>query len=353
MSECRILRALFPNAEIGRRNASCDSCHGQIGGPRLFCLDCSIKSKNLFNTLDLCNAPQCVGARVTHREDLEEAHEPTHRLVKVRTALLSRSHGRVHTAACDAFERVEETCRKIAGSPLPSDGTEPNGQKTSSFGLISTEMPAKMPVGNDKSDDVLNTPDNTKGGAEVEGETARGGSQDQVQDESLPACGKCSARLSFPFWYCIFCEGWSRGKYASPCALIVRAVLLDNLYICDACDADGVPDLTRSSGKHTEEHHLIRCLALEEMDEKDKASATEYRLTLIEGRLDGLQTQLDGLTGHMGDLTGRVGDLTGRTGDLTTRIGDLTGYIGDLNTRIGNIEQLLHRLVRASEGRVV
>ena len=150
-----------------------------------------------------------------------------------------------------------------------------------------------------------------------------------------------------------------------PYVLNVRAALLDNLYICDACDADGVPDLMRSSGKHTEEHHLIRCLAPEKTDDNDKASATEQRLTSIESRLDGLQTQLDGLTGRMGDLTGRtgdltgqMGDLTGRTGDLTGRmedltgrIGDLTGYIGDLNARMGNIEQLLQKLVGTPEGR--
>ena len=154
--------------------------------------------------------------------------------------------------------------------------------------------------------------------------------------------------------------------------LNVRIALLDNLYICDACDADGVPDLMRSSGKHTEEHHLIRCLAPEKTDVNDKAAATEQRLTSIESRLDGLQTQLDGLTdcmgdltgrmgdlsgrtgdltGHMGDLTGRTGDLTGRMDDLTGRIGDLTGYIGDLNARMGNIEQLLQRLVGTPDGR--
>jgi hypothetical protein len=114
--------------------------------------------------------------------------------------------------------------------------------------------------------------------------------------------------------------------------LNVRAALLDDLYICDACDAEGVPDLMRSSGKHTEEHHLIRCLAPEKTDDKDKALPTEKRLTLIEGHLDDMRTKLD---------------------DLTGRMGDLTGYIGDLNVRIGNIEQLLHRLVGAPEGRTV
>jgi hypothetical protein len=37
-------------------------------------------------------------------------------------------------------------------------------------------------------------------------------------------------------------------------------------------------------------------------------------------------------------------------GDLTGRMGDLTGHFGDLNARIGNIEQLLHRLLGATEG---
>jgi hypothetical protein len=67
---------------------------------------------------------------------------------------------------------------------------------------------------------------------------------------------------------------------------------LDDLYICNACDAAGVPDLIRSSGKHTEDHHLIRCLAPQKAD--GKAPPTEQRLTSIEGRLDdGMQTQLD------------------------------------------------------------
>jgi hypothetical protein len=104
--------------------------------------------------------------------------------------------------------------------------------------------------------------------------------------------------------------------------------MLDDLYICNACDAAGVPDLIRSSGTHTERHHLIRCLAPEKAD--GKVSPTEQRLTSIEGRLDGMQTQLN-------DLAGRVGNLTDR--------------VGDVNVRMGNIEQLLHRLVRATESR--
>jgi len=112
-----------------------------------------------------------------------------------------------------------------------------------------------------------------------------------------------------------------------PYVLNVRGAPLDDFYICEGCDAEGVPDVMRSSGKHTEEHHLIRCLAPEKTDDEEKASLTEQRLTSMEGLL---QTQLD---------------------DLTGRIGELTGHFGDLNARIVNIEQLLHRLLGATEGR--
>jgi hypothetical protein len=93
--------------------------------------------------------------------------------------------------------------------------------------------------------------------------------------------------------------------------LIINSTQVDDLFICDACDAEGVPDLVRNSGRHTEEHHLIRCLAPE--IEEEKVSPTEHRLSLIEGRLD-----------------------------------DITGSIADLNARIGILEKLLHRLAGAT-----
>jgi hypothetical protein len=89
-------------------------------------------------------------------------------------------------------------------------------------------------------------------------------------------------------------------------------MLLDNLCICNACDTVGVVNLTRTSGKHTEEHH-IRYLAPEKTE--DKATTSEERLTSIKGRLNGMQMQLN-----------------------------------DLNARMGNIKQLLQRPVGAPEG---
>lgn len=327
----------------------CDSCQGGIGGPRLFCLDCAIKSAEYYDSLDLCCAPQCVGSRVTDRENLERAHEPNHRLVKVRTPVLLRNQGRAHRNACEAFERVRIFCTKIAEfCSHPREGLGHHGQKTPSAEPTSTDSLAE----DDKLEDVHTAPDRTdnraesevKESAEVKTAPAPDAVQGQAQgpEQDLPTCGKCKGSLSFPFWYCIVCEGRSRVRTLF-LMLTTRSTQLDNLFICDACDTEGVPDLVRGSGRHMEDHHLIRCLAPENVE--DKALPTEQRLTMIEGSLGGMQTQLGDLSAGMGDVTSRIGDLNGRVDDLTTRMGDLNGYVGDVTSRIGNIEQLLHRLI--------
>src|SRR6266851_4690572 len=407
----------FPIAYEDCSNVYCDSCGGSIGGPRLFCLDCLVKDGLTFDTLDLCCAPEsrCIEARVTYRENLEGPHEPYHRLVKLRTVVLTHHFGRTYKAAAAAFERVEEFCAKIAGAsqqsqdseekgtgedaqdastsipeptttetpsksdkpddvptapdgprdgpeeepstttevpskddksdvvPTVSDGTrdgpegepsvtteepsdKPNDVPAVAEGArdgpkgeppVTTEEPAK----DDKPDDVTAAADGPKDETKTEDEVPQSATQAEPQNGDLPTCGNCNGSLSFPFWHCIFCEGQSSLKGSGRAAQRLadfghdRSVLLDNLFICDSCDSSGVvPDLTRSSGKHTQEHHLIRCMAPEKCD--DDAPAAEQRLISIENRLDGMQTRFD-------ELSGRIEDLTGR---------------------IGNIEQLLHKL---------
>ena len=71
----------------------------------------------------------------------------------------------------------------------------------------------------------------------------------------------------------------------------------------NACDTVGVPNLTRSSGKHTGKFDLIRCLAPDKME--DKATTTEQRLTSIEGHHDGppgTEMQLNDLNARMGNI---------------------------------------------------
>ena len=130
-------------------------------------------------------------------------------------------------------------------------------------------------------------------------------------------------------------------------------MLLDDLFICAACDRAGVPKLMRSSGEHTEGHHLIRC---QEPQMGGYTISPTEQLLAMEGRLNGMQIQLDDLTrrmgdhnDHMGDLNGRVGDLTGGMGNL---IGELTGSITSLTSRISDIELILNRLAGTANGSV-
>jgi len=79
--------------------------------------------------------------------------------------------------------------------------------------------------------------------------------------------------------------------------LTTHPAQLDNLFICEACNAKESLILIEVPGG--------------------------TRKTIIEGRLDGMQTRLDDLTGRMGDLNGYVGDLpalkTSSSSSLTGR----------------------------------
>ena len=86
------------------------------------------------------------------------------------------------------------------------------------------------------------------------------------------------------------------------------SALSDDLFICNSCDMEGVPDLTRSSGKHTEGHHLIRCLAPEE---PKKAPSVEEQLVSLETRLDNMQTRFDDFSNRIGQLLNKLGSNIG------------------------------------------
>ncbi|KAH8987709.1 hypothetical protein EDB83DRAFT_2535566 [Lactarius deliciosus] len=263
-------------------NADCGFCNGRIGGARLFCLDCENKRTEIFEPLDLCCAQECMATRITDREDLKVPHEPNHRLLKVRAIVLERQHGRAHTAALAAFERVKTLCVRIAKSHQRLEEKDKDGEETSPDTVNTSSLKPSL-------EETPSKPDTDKPGVnpDVLGDSA-------VEIKDLPLCGKCNGRLSFPFWYCIFCE--------------------DNLFLCDACDGKGVPDLMRSSGKHTEDHHFIRCLTPEK---EDISSSTEQHLISLEDRLNNMQSRFDDLS-------------------------------QDLTCRIGNMEQLLHKLATAA-----
>ena len=157
-----------------------------------------------------------MNACITARQDLKLAHEPNHRLVKVRTVVLERQLGRVNTAALEAFERAKTPCAKIAESHLrlvEEDKKEVASQDTKNqSGPEPTPEETPSEPGEGQPDDGPDAPDDTT--VEAKHDAVSQGPRDEIpQDGTQPqdfdslSCGKCKGRLSFPCWYCIYCEG--------------------------------------------------------------------------------------------------------------------------------------------------
>ncbi|KAF8516802.1 hypothetical protein JB92DRAFT_2909317 [Gautieria morchelliformis] len=87
----------------------CDGCGGNIGGS---CIQC------MWNSVDLCDAPECVAAEVV-RHDLKRPHLPTHDFIKVRRVVHLGQVGQLEQMAKSALERarqlIEEEERRCIG----------------------------------------------------------------------------------------------------------------------------------------------------------------------------------------------------------------------------------------------
>jgi hypothetical protein len=175
------------------------------------------KNSEVYDTLDLCSRPECIAARVTDREDLEGVHEPNHKLVKVRTVVLDRQYGRVHTAAVKAFTRVEKICKQIAEAPKKLE-TESNGKIASNAEPTSDHLDDGPPTqdgavraeGAPEATGVENTSEESESVDGTASDTSEASQQSpEIPSGELPTCGNCKGSLSFPFWYCIFCQGQS------------------------------------------------------------------------------------------------------------------------------------------------
>jgi hypothetical protein len=162
--------------------------------------------------------------------------------------MLVPQFGKTFKLALAAFERVEEFCARIAEGPqhpleeqetggLDASAPESNTAALSSESVQQEDVSAaaddtgdlteaerttttEMLSENDRSDDVPAVADGSEDEVIAQGKEGKdvlekesGASQSQPQNGDLPTCGKCDGSLSFPFWYCIFCEGQSRSRY--------------------------------------------------------------------------------------------------------------------------------------------
>ena len=256
------------------------------------------------------------------RDDLEAPHDPNHRLVKCRTTVLTRQRGRAFTAAEEAFTKVEKFCKKIAeASQQPPEKQEavPDAEAVSSPEDVPSETP---PKDDDKQPEngtaaLVDASSGAEGVGdkpqEQEKETPRSAEQAQApdQDNDLPSCGKCDGPLSFPCWYCVKCEG----KLSLDALRILCAVpdtfLPDDLFLCEACEAsDPTLELMRSSGKHGEDHNLIRCQAPKQED--CTTFSTEDRLMSLEDRLNNMTTRIETMEQLLRQVANAVESWHGR-----------------------------------------
>ena len=162
-----------------------------------------------------------MAARITHRQDLEAPHELNHRLVKVRTTVLTRQHGRAYTAAQAAFTKVEKFCERIAEVSQQTQEKEKQTVPGAETAPSPEDIPSETPPEDDKPENGSATPtEDTTSGAEgveekgvedtpqePEQEAPQGAEQAEEQVSDLPSCGQCKGALTFPCWYCVKCEG--------------------------------------------------------------------------------------------------------------------------------------------------
>ena len=156
-----------------------------MGGARLFCLDCVNSEGDTFDTLDLCCAPesQCIEARVTYRQNINGPHEPYHRIAKLRAVVLTHHFGRTYQLACEAFERVEAFCARIAEvchQPREDKETEVNVQAASASEPTTAEVSSESV----KQDDAPAAADDTKDPPEAEPTTTTDSEMSVKSDKS-------------------------------------------------------------------------------------------------------------------------------------------------------------------------
>ncbi|KAI0666566.1 hypothetical protein C8Q78DRAFT_1107669 [Trametes maxima] len=220
--------------------ADCDACGERIYGARLMCLKCGNRW-----TLDFCDKPSCLEAIKT-RDDVPEAHLPTHDFVKVRRAFHQyREIGKILRLSDAGLERARKQLAKAAARPqqdgIVDAGKTENTGKTKALGRLREKL-------------------------------SRSDSEGDVGFVS-PTCISCSAIVAYPCWYCINCPAEQ------------------NIYICQDCDEmkGGI-----TVGEHQESHSLVRCTPEKADDDSaDGARDTLERLSAVEGKLAALTAQME------------------------------------------------------------
>ncbi|KAJ3543517.1 hypothetical protein NM688_g5844 [Phlebia brevispora] len=319
----------------------CDSCSCQIGGGRLFCLDCQPAEGMYSKTVDFCDDELCYNATISteQRSELQHPHIPAHDFVKIRTVMQCRDHPDMNRRAKKALnacreyfnqsgEDAEETPaqREERGPSHPEVAEEidalkdtSNVDSTDSSTAVESNGSTGLAEASTSPIEPESAPD-TSHDVEVD-HPADGDATDHEHDSesvsstsTLPetVCGVCHKQVEQPCWYCIDCHDRDINFFiCDDCErdTLLRCVHCEELFkqptwwygsqpndnfICTKCQAKRVkPPNIDKSRKHTYEHALVRCKEAYIYSDSDTTDARIAALEEKVGALDGKMSRIE------------------------------------------------------------
>lgn len=224
------------------------------------------QTKDTFDTVDLCEEPDCIGARID-RDDLERLHLPTHDLVKVRRVVFIPTFGKMDRDARDALQRARALFKPATRGQAQGSKEDP---QTDAEDDERVEAAAQNPQ-------LLVPPSDSKRFS-----TQTLGSSNKSAVPTL-SCRVCHKAVTQPCWYCVQCEGTPQNLGYS--GAMSDSIRIDDLFICMECDAKD----PENHGNHLISHDLVRCQEAVEDSEtslQDRLNSLENSFTKHEMIMD-------------------------------------------------------------------
>ncbi|KAJ7099683.1 hypothetical protein C8R44DRAFT_716668 [Mycena epipterygia] len=263
-------------------DASCDNCEANIAGVRITCLVCQMKDDAGFNTVDFCEAPECMTKRVMREEDMQKAHLPHHDLMKVQRVIHTRQFGKIYRDAKEALKHA----RKLYKSPTGAVDSDSESGSDSESDSDTEDEEGHPPLTAKPVGLAVSIPQAVRG--PMSAMSARSRATKSVRSRgplsalspstqvpepvpSGPPCCGCSKPVSMPCWYCVQCAGAS--------------------FICWDCDVKGGV----SFGTHALHHDLVRVAELIE----DKDLTLDERFSELEERFSKQEKNLEERLGRL------------------------------------------------------
>jgi hypothetical protein len=191
---------------------------------RIVCLADSCQGQDRHNSVDLCDDPLCLNAKVS-RSDLPTPHLPTHDVLKTRRVLQLREFGNVYRAAVSALQVSQEVMKTgVNPANVPDRWNAPG------------PTDARVDAEKDKIERQDGQAEATSSDAgkaqaivpsvvyEASDQTTAAAKQGPESSRQRPRCISCNQIVSSPCWYCVMCPSMSAMKTNFVLALITDSL---------------------------------------------------------------------------------------------------------------------------------